>query len=170
MARRIPKRIGNPKVQDMVSGPGTISDAYAYYGQQAAQNLGTSDLVNMIACQAGDPNCGPNVLQMLTDVMMGRNPSVQSQVRGGAANVLDAYYRMGNIGRPEKDMMTGAQRLRVVSDLLNRPETSQRLRGVPLMATGAGLLAGGAAIDTVTASPEEQQIRDALAAIQYMRG
>ena len=169
-ASKQPFRVGKPKVQDLVAGPGTIPDAYAYYGQQAAQDLGSKDLVEMIACQAGDPNCGPNVLQMIVDTMMGRNPTVQSQIRGGAANALDAYYRMGNIGRAEKEMMTGPQRLRAVSDMLNAPDAAQRLRGVPLMATGTGLLAGGAAVNAVTESPEERQIREALAAIQYMGG
>ena len=181
-ASKQPFRVGKPKVQDLVAGPGTIPDAYAYYGQQAAQDLGSKDLVEMIACQAGDPNCGPNVLQMLTDcikngncgnigivnTLVGRNPAVQSQIRGGAANALDAYYRMGNIGRAEKEMMTGPQRLRAVSDMLNRGGVETALRGVPLVGTAAAGLGTLAAIDAVTESPEERQIREALAAIQYM--
>ena len=167
-ASKQPFRVGKPKVQDLVAGPGTIPDAYAYYGQQAAQDLGSKDLVEMIACQAGDPNCGPNVLQMIVDTMMGRNPTVQSQIRGGAANALDAYYRMGNIGRAEKEMMTGPQRLRAVSDMLNRGGVETALRGVPLVGTAAAGLGTLAAIDAVTESPEERQIREALAAIQYM--
>lgn len=182
-ASKQPFRVGKPKVQDLVAGPGTIPDAYAHYGINP-QEAATKDLVNMIACQAGDPNCGPNVLKMLTDcikngncgnigvvnTMMGRNPAVQSQIRGGAANALDAYYRMGNIGRAEKEMMTGPQRLRAVSDLLNRGGVETALRGVPLAGTAAAGLGTLAAIDAVTESPEERQLREALAAIQYMGG
>jgi hypothetical protein len=182
-ASKQPFRVGKPKVQDLVAGPGTISDAYAYYdNNQASQLMQGKDLVNMVACQAGDPNCGPNVLQMLTDcikngncgnigianTLVGRNPAVQSQIRGGAANALDAYYRMGNVGRGESQMMTGPQRLRAVSDMLNRESVQTAMRGVPLVGTAAAGLGTLAAIDAVTESPEERQIREALAAIQYM--
>lgn len=168
-ASKQPLRVGKPKVQDLVAGPGTIPDVYAHYGINP-QEAATKDLVEMIASQAGNPNSGPNVLQMIVDTMMGRNPAVQSQIRGGAANALDAYYRMGNIGRTEKEMLTGPQRLRAVSDLLNRGGVETALRGVPLAGTAAAGLGTLAAIDAVTESPEERQLREALAAIRYMGG
>tara|TARA_Y100000401_G_scaffold72133_1_gene58185 strand:+ start:6607 stop:7131 length:525 start_codon:yes stop_codon:yes gene_type:complete len=174
MARRIPQRIGNPNVQPMVNLSGSpdlqTPQIYGFYRNQARKELGKKDLVELIANQVEDEKRGQNILRMLTDVLMGRDPMVQSRVMGGAANLADAYYRMGNIGRAEKEMMTAPQRLKAVSDLMNSPQAAQRLRGVPLVATGAGLIAGGKALDAVTESPEERQIREALAAIQYMGG
>ena len=178
-ASKQPFRVGKPKVQDLVAGPGTIPDAYAYYGINP-QEAATKDLVEMIACQAGDPNCGAKVLQMLRNVdynnlsavqtMMGRNPLMQKRIRKGAAPLANAYYQMQNIGLPKDQMLTGRDRLRAVSQLLNNPGIETALRGVPLAGTAAAGLGTLAAIDAVTESPEERQLREALAAIQYMGG
>ncbi len=184
-ASKKPFGIGKPNAKDLVAGPGTISDAYAYYdNNQASQLMQGKDFVNMVACQAGDPNCGRNVLDMLAQrmyginyndlgavqTMMGRNPVMQARIKKRAAPLADAYYRMQNIGLPKEQMLTGRDRLRAVSKLLNSEGIETALRGVPIAGTAAAGLGTLAAIDAVTESPEERQIREALAAIQYMGG
>ena len=196
-ASKRPFQIGKPKARDLVNSPETISDAYAYYKDQygtAAPQAGefykypvpkeARDYVEMVASQAGTPNAGRNVLDMLAQrmygvnyndlsavqTMMGRNPVMQARIKKGAAPLADAYYRMQNIGLPKDQMLTGRDRLRAVSKLLNSEGVETALRGVPIVGTAAAGLGTLAAIDAVTESPEERQIREALAAIQYMGG
>ena len=187
MARRIPQRIGNPNVQPMVNLSGspdlTTQQIYGTYRNQARKAL-DKELVEMVASQAGTPNAGRNVLDMLAQrmygvdyndlsavqTMMGRNPVMQARIKKGAAPLADAYYRMQNIGLPKDQMLTGRDRLRAVSKLLNSEGVETALRGVPIAGTAAAGLGTLAAIDAVTESPEERQIREALAAIQYMGG
>lgn len=189
MTRRIPQRIGNPNVQPMVrlsNFPESQTDRiYSNYINQPGKYRGNQDLVELIACQAGDPNCGANVLDMLAQSMyganyddisavgtlMGRNPMMQDRIRRKVgAPVVNAYYQMRNIGLPKEEMLTGRDRLRTVSDMLRTEGIEKALRAVPLAGTAAAGLGTLAAVNAVTESPEERQIREALAAIEYMRG
>ena len=185
-ASKRPFQIGKPKAKDLVNSPETISDAYAYYKDQygtAAPQAGefykypvpeeTRDLVAAIASQAGTPDTGRNVLDMLAQriyginyndlsavqTMLGRNPLMQERIKKGAAPLANAYYRMRNIGLPKEQMLTGRDRERAVSKLLNSEGVETALRGVPIAATAAAGLGTLAAIDAVTESEEERLLR-----------
>ena len=99
-------------------------------------------------------------------ILLGNDANVQRGLRRGTAKALEAGMSLAN----KTPFYTATpQEIREAAYRTALGQTSSNvLRAVPATAALGTMALGGAALDAVTESPEERQIREALAAIQYM--
>lgn len=143
-----------------------------------------TDVVNEVAGVAGGKGRGAKILAYLKELLgradskvtrglqqidpafiVGADPMVQGKLSRAAMSAIEhGYLPLRNIGREKP--LNEMQKLTRASEIVSDPRFQTALRFVPGAATAGTLALGGAALDAVTESEEERNLRMALELLQ----